>query len=119
MYLVYASARGHAAVNRELYVPRSWTCDQDRCKAAGLGEDTVFATKPELARTMIERFLDAGHHVGLVAGDEFYGGNTKLRSALEKRGLGYVLAVACSAQSTTNAGQFRADMLKANVPKRA
>ncbi|CAM5392913.1 IS701 family transposase [Streptomyces hirsutus] len=39
VYLVYASNRGHAAVDRELYIPRSWTCDPDRCRAAGLGED--------------------------------------------------------------------------------
>ena len=88
VYLVYAGERGHAAVDRELYLPRSWTGDPDRCRAAGLGEDTVFATKPELARTMIERFLDAGHHVGWVTGDEVYGGNPTLRTALEERGIG-------------------------------
>ncbi|MFH8383410.1 transposase [Kitasatospora sp. NPDC018058] len=44
------------AVDRELYVPRSWTSDPDRCRAARLGEDTVFAAKPEPARTMIERY---------------------------------------------------------------
>lgn len=52
VYLVYASRRGHAAVDRELYVPRSWTCDPDCCQAAGLGEDIAFATKPELASCM-------------------------------------------------------------------
>lgn len=119
VYLVYAGARGHAAVDRELYIPRSWTCDPDRCQAAGLGEDTVFATKPELAGTMIERFLDAGHHVGWVAGDEVYGGNPKLRTALQERGIGYVLAVACSAEVPTGAGKFRADALTARLPKRA
>ena len=50
VYLVYAGERGHAAVDRELYIPRSWTCDPDRCRAVGLGEDTVFATKPDLGR---------------------------------------------------------------------
>ncbi|MCW2879088.1 MAG: insA [Sphaerisporangium sp.] len=119
VYLVYAGERGHAAVDRELYIPRSWTCDPDRCRAAGLGEDTVFATKPELARVMIERFLDTGHRVGWVTGDEVYGGNPKLRSALEKRGIGYVLAVACTAEMTTAAGTFRADALVKKVPKRA
>jgi SRSO17 transposase len=106
-------------VDRELYVPRSWTCDPDRCQAAGLGEDTAFATKPELARTMIERFLDAGHQVGWVTGDEVYGGNSKLRMALEERGIGYVLAVACSAEVATGAGSFRSDALVKKVPKRA
>ncbi|MEU9474615.1 IS701 family transposase [Streptomyces sp. NPDC048191] len=119
VYLVYAGARGHAAVDRELYIPRSWTADPDRCRAAGLGEDTAFATKPELARTMIERFLDAGHRVDWVTGDEVYGGNPKLRAALEARGTGYVLAAACSAEVTTGAGTFRADALVKKVPKRA
>jgi SRSO17 transposase len=119
VYLVYAGERGHAAVDRELYIPRSWTCAPDRCRAAGLGEDTVFATKPELARTMIERFLDAGHRVDWVTGDEVYGGNPKLRTALEERGIGYVLAVACSAEVSTNAVTFRADALVKKVPKRA
>ncbi|MBK3574964.1 IS701 family transposase [Streptomyces sp. MBT65] len=119
VYLVYASPHGHAAADRELYIPRSWTCDPARCQAAGLGEDAVFATKPELARRMIERFLDAGHHVGWVTGDEVYGGNPKLRAALEERGLGHVLAVACSAEVTTGAGTFRVDALAKKVPKRA
>ncbi|MFF7656751.1 IS701 family transposase [Streptomyces sp. NPDC007983] len=119
VYLVYASRRGHAAVDRELYVPRSWTCDPDRCQAAGLGEDIAFATKPELASCMIGRFVDAGHHVGWVAGDEVYGGNPKLRTALEDRGVGYVLAVACSHEVTTGAGKLRADALAAKMPKRA
>ncbi|MFF2164430.1 IS701 family transposase [Streptomyces sp. NPDC058175] len=119
VYLCYTGKRGHAAVDRELYIPRSWTSDPERCRAAGLGEGTVFATKPELARTMIERFRDAGHHVGWVTGDEVYGGNPKLRPALEERGIGYVLAVACSAEVTTGAVAFRADDLAKKVPKRA
>lgn len=106
-------------MDRELYLPRSWTCDPDRCQTAGLSEDTAFATKPELAWVMIERFLDAGHHVGWVAGDEVYGGNPKLRAALEERGLGYALTVACSSEVATGAGTFRADVLLKKVPKRA
>ncbi|TSB32014.1 IS701 family transposase [Streptomyces benahoarensis] len=119
VYLVYAGRRGHAAVDRELYVPRSWTRDPDRCRAAGLDEDTVFAIKPELAARMIGRFLDAGHRAGWVAADEVYGGNPKLRSALEERQVGYVLAIACSHELTTGAGKFRADALAAKVPRRA
>lgn len=119
VYLAYAGRRGHAAVDRELYIPRSWTGDPARCRAAGLGEDTVFATKPEPAARMIGRFLDAGHRVGWVAGGEVYGGNPKLRSALEERGVGYALAVDCSAEATTGAGTFRADALAAKVPRRA
>ena len=119
VYLVYAGARGHAAVDRELYIPRSWTGDPDCCRAAGLGEDTVFASKPDLALRMIERFWNAGHRVDWVTGDEVYGGNPRLRAALEERGIGYVLAVACSAEMATPAGRFRADARVKKVPKRA
>lgn len=119
VYRIYAGERGYAAVDRELYSPRSWTCDPGRCRAAGLSEDTVFATKPELARVVIERFLDTGHRVGWATGDEVCGGNPKLRSALENRAIGRVLAVARSAEMTTGAGTFRADVLVKKVPKRA
>lgn len=79
----------------------------------------AFATKPEPARVMIERFPDAGHRVGWFTGDEVHGGNPKLRTALENRGIGYVLAVACSAEVPTGAGTFRADALVKKVPRRA
>ncbi|MER5773733.1 IS701 family transposase [Streptomyces sp. NPDC002039] len=111
VYLVYAGRRGHAAVDRELYVPRSWTSDPDRCRDAGLDQDTAFATKPELATRMVARFLDAGHQAAWVAGDEVYGGNLKLRTALEERGTGHLLAVACTHEVATGAGRFRADTL--------
>ncbi|MGW7449616.1 IS701 family transposase [Kitasatospora sp. NPDC054795] len=119
VYLVYAGRSGHAAVDRELYVPRSWTDQPDRCQVAGLGDQTAFATKPELAARMIGRFLDAGHRAPWVAGDEVYGGNPKLRVTLEKRGVGYVLAVARTHEVPTRAGKFRADALAKMLPKRA
>lgn len=102
-----------------MYAPRSWTSDPDRCRDAGLDQDTAFATKPELATRMVARFPDAGHQAAWVAGDEIYGGNLKLRTALEERGTGYVLAVARSHEVTTEAGKFRADILAKKVPKRA
>lgn len=48
------------------------------------------------------------HRIGWVTGDEVYGGNPKLRSAPEERGVSYVLAVACTAEVATKAGMFRA-----------
>ena len=119
VYLVYAGRRGHAAVDRELYVPRSWSADPRRCRAAGLDEEISFATKPELAARMVARFLDAGHRAAWVAGDEVYGGNPKLRTVLEERRTGYVLAVARSHEVTTSAGTFRADVLTKKIPTRA
>src|SRR6201996_1581107 len=39
---------GRALIDRELYLPEKWTADRDRCRAAGIGDEAEFATKPEL-----------------------------------------------------------------------
>jgi hypothetical protein len=95
VYLVYATDAGHAVVDWELYLPRSWTDDPARCRAVGVPDQVGFATKPELATAMICRALDAGAPAAWAAGDEVYGANPTLRAELEARGVGYVLAVAC------------------------
>lgn len=94
VHLAYASGRGHALVDRELYLPRSWTDDPGRCARAGVPEQVGFATKPALAAAMIARALDAGMGARWVAGDEVYGGDPKLARAIEGHDLGYVLAIA-------------------------
>jgi SRSO17 transposase len=59
-------------------------------------EPLAFAAKPELARVMLARALDAGAPVGWVTGDEVYGGSPGLRGWLEAVGMPYVLAVRCT-----------------------
>jgi SRSO17 transposase len=94
VFLCYASDRGASLVDRELYLPEECAADDKRCHAAGVPEGTQFATKPKLARRMIERALEADGVFGWVAADEVYGNNGKLRLWLEDRRLRYVLAVA-------------------------
>src|SRR2546429_5792424 len=36
VFLAYASARGHALIDRELYLPQSWADDRDPCRAASI-----------------------------------------------------------------------------------
>jgi SRSO17 transposase len=85
VFLTYTTMTGHTLIDRELYLPRSWTGDPARCAAAGVPEGTGFATKPALASRMILRALDAEVPAKWVAGDEVYGGNPTLRGDLEKR----------------------------------
>jgi SRSO17 transposase len=88
VYLVYATDAGHAVVDRELYLPRSWTDDPDRMRAAGVASQVGFATKPKLAMTMIRRALDAGVPASWVAGDGVYGADPRLRAELQARQIG-------------------------------
>lgn len=97
VYLTYAGQAGHAMIDRELYLPKSWTSDPARCARAGVPEDVKFATKPQLARAMITRALDAGVPARWAAGDEVYGADPALRAELEARQLGYVLPSAATA----------------------
>src|SRR6516164_1863546 len=93
VFLAYAAPKGRALVDRELYLPQSWTGDRDRCREAGVPEDVQFATKPELARLMLGRALDAGVPAAWVTADEAYGKDAKFRGFLEQRRIGYVVAV--------------------------
>jgi SRSO17 transposase len=119
VYLVYATDAGHAMIDRELYLPRSWTDDPERLQAAGVPDQVGFATKPKLATAMICRALDAGVPAAWVTGDEVYGANPGLRAELEARQIGYVLAVACDHPVGFGGTTQRADALLGQVPARA
>jgi SRSO17 transposase len=117
VFLAYAvPGGGRALIDRELYLPQAWTDDRDRCRQAGVPGDRQFATKPELARQMIERAVDAGTPFGWVAADEVYGQNTVLRHWLEEHHLSYVLAMPKSFPVATAAGKMPARELAARVP---
>jgi SRSO17 transposase len=117
VFLTYAGRGGHALIDRDLYVPKSWTADPARCRAAGIPEGTAFATKPMLARRMIARTLDAGAPAAWISGDEVYGADPGLRADLETRQVGYVLAVARTTQVRTGASSCRAGKLAARLPR--
>jgi SRSO17 transposase len=106
-------------IDRELYLPRSWTENPDRCERAAVPDDVEFATKPALATGMLTRALRAGVPARWVAADEVYGADPVLRTELELQQIGYVLAIGCDRRVPTAAGQLRADQLTAGLPRRA
>ncbi|MFE9203377.1 IS701 family transposase [Micromonospora sp. NPDC007230] len=116
--LAYATPGGYTLIDREVYLPKAWTDDADRCAAAGVPTGVGFATKLTLARRMLARALDAGVPAAWATADEAYGGDRHLRRDLQRRGVGYVLAVAKSHRVTARAvdGPQRADRLAAGLP---
>jgi SRSO17 transposase len=93
-FLAYATSKGRALIDRQPYLPRSWTDDRARCRAAGVPDTTEFATKVTHARRMLTRATDAGLPAAWATADEFYGNHRGLRRDLQARNTGYVLAVA-------------------------
>ena len=90
--LSFATDKGSIPLNFRLYLPREWTDDPVRCRAVGVPEDVVFATKPALALLQIEAALKAGHPMGTVLADAAYGCETAWRERIEQLGLRYAVA---------------------------
>ena len=95
VFLSYITPLGHTLIDRELYLPRDWTDDRERCRQAGIPETIPFRTKPDLAIVMLERLHQAGVPVDWVVADSVYGGHLELRTWLETQQYPYVGAVAC------------------------
>lgn len=93
VFLAYASSKGRTFLDRELYLPKSWTDDADRCKAAGIPQEVRFATKLQLGRRMLERAFKAGVPAKWVTGDSVYGNDWRMRSWLDERKQAYLLGV--------------------------
>jgi SRSO17 transposase len=93
VFVAYASRRGQAFIDRELYLPEEWAKDQERRKRAAVPEEVRMRTKPELAKQMLQRTMDAGVNATWVVADSVYGDSRRLGMFLEEKEQPYVLAL--------------------------
>ena len=93
VFLAYASGRGHALIDRELYLPQDWAEDGARRATAGIPTAVSFATTPQLAQRMMARAIAAGVPFAWVVGDEVYGSDRRLRLFLEQHERPFILTV--------------------------
>jgi SRSO17 transposase len=97
VFAAYVSDKGHAFIDRALYLPKAWADDPARRAAAHVPPEIAFATKPHLASAMVERAIAAGVPFAWVAGDSIYG-VSEVETALRRAGKGYVLGVNSNSQ---------------------
>jgi len=120
VFLAYASARGRAFIDRELYLPEEeWATDAERREEAGVPEEVEFATKGELAKKMLSRALEAEVPASWVSADEVYGNDPNLRGWLQERGISYVMAVSRSHPLPSLLGRLRAEEAVSEAPGEA
>src|ERR1700747_3080098 len=93
VFASYVSRHGHAFIDRALYLPKEWSDEPARLKAAHVPSDVGFATKPKIARQMIASATAAKVAFSFVAADSVYG-TGEIEILLRKAGKGYVLGVA-------------------------
>jgi SRSO17 transposase len=117
--LTYATRRGHTLIGRALYLPEACAADGEHRELAGIPEEVMFATKPQLAGSLLERAHSAGIRAAFVTGDEVYGGR-ELRRGIRQRGMGYVMAVRANHTVTTGSGRSMTAAAAASmIPARA
>jgi SRSO17 transposase len=117
VFLAYATSKGRALIDRELYLPVSWTSDPDRCRKAGIPDEVAFSTKPQQARVMLERAIAAGVPFAWFTADEAYGQNPGLRGWLQEQDIPYVMATRCDDEVASGLyTRTRVDQLIARVP---
>jgi SRSO17 transposase len=92
VFAAYVADKGHAFIDRRLYLPKDWTDAPARLTAAHVPATVRFATKPAIAVAMIERALEAGVPFAWVAADSVYGVGG-VEKVLRQAGKGYVLGV--------------------------
>ena len=116
--LTWAAPAGHALIGRALYLPEGWAADEERRELAGVPDEIMFKTKPQLAGDLLQHAHDQGIRAGFVAGDEVYGGRD-LRKSIRARGAGYVLAVRSSYAVTLPSGRRLSVKTASNLVKPA
>ena len=104
MFAAYVSNKGHAFIDRQLYLPKAWAHDLSRRAGAHVPTEVAFATKPQLARAMIELAIGAGVPFAWVAADSVYG-VSEIAMALRRAGKGYVLGVKGDSQFNSWVGK--------------
>ncbi|MFE9500611.1 IS701 family transposase [Streptomyces collinus] len=118
VHLTYAGERGHAIIDRALYLPTAWAEDEERRLLTHVPDEVEFATKSQLAAAMLERVRSLNIMARWLAGDEVYGGRD-LRRQARRLGFDYALAVRADHRATTGAGSFTATQLADRIPKKA
>lgn len=119
VFLAFAGRKGHALLDRELYLPKEWAGDADRREAARIPPEVRFATKPRLAERMLARAWQAGVRAAWVTGDAVYGNDVHFRRTLESHGQPYVLAVKSDQRLSDGRWRDRVDAFAERLPAKA
>lgn len=88
-------AADHASlpIAHRLYLPRPWVDDPTRRARAGVPDEVVFQTKPQMALAQIRAAVQAGVPTAPVLADAGYGIDTAFRDGITELGLTYVVGI--------------------------
>ena len=119
VFLAYASERGHALIDRALYVPKEWLVVGQRRRAAHIPDTVEYASKTQLGRVLLERAFAAGVPHQWITGDAIYGDAYHLRQWLQAQKQWYVLGITRNHLLYYEGYRQRFDEIAASLPPSA
>lgn len=105
VHLAYARDGFHCLLDGELYLPKSWSEDRDRCRAAGIPDDMVYRSKWKIALELYDCAIANGLHFDWLTFDEWYGGKPEFLRELSARSQRFVAEVPRSLMGWIDAPQ--------------
>ena len=118
VFLAYTTNKGHALIDRRLFLPQSWNHDDGKRVEAHIPDDKVHVSKPKLGLEMVVQALARGIRADWVLGDEIYGDDGGLRFWCRQKGQPYAFAVSSNHCAWHGYQQIRVKSLLASVPQR-
>src|SRR5712692_5158892 len=98
VFVNYFAAAGHTLIDRRVFLPEEWAEDAVRRKEAGVPEEVVFRTKPELALEMVQAAVTRGLPFRWVTADSVYGESPTFVRGVRGLEKWYVVDVGCDAR---------------------
>jgi SRSO17 transposase len=90
VHLGVARGRYKTLCDADLFLPRSWDQDRDRCREAGIPEELGYRPKWQIALGQVDRALANGIRLDWLTFDEGYGDKPGFLAGLDQRRLRYV-----------------------------
>ena len=121
VHLGVARGRYKTLCDADLFLPRSWDDDRDRCRQAGIPDELHYRPKWQIALEQVDRALANGVTFDGLTFDEGYGDKPGFLAGLDERRLRYVGEVPRSLSCFTTrpragASGHRADNLVRHSP---
>jgi SRSO17 transposase len=90
-----SAANDHASlpIAYRLYLPHEWCDDPARRTQAGIPDDIIFQTKPQIALDQLRDAVAAGINAALALADAGYGNDTDFRDGITEIGLPYAVGI--------------------------
>lgn len=96
VHLGYTVGEFHCLLDSDLFLPESWANDPVRREEAGIPDEVVHRSKPQMALAQIRRALANGVRVAAWTFDEHYGQSYEFLDGLDALGQTYVAEVPSS-----------------------